>query len=65
MEMSYQRVNPLQRSSVHQRCCIDRSDRAGESLAFRLGKNLKKSWTRQRIKLKSGENSKNDKGHPQ
>jgi succinate-semialdehyde dehydrogenase/glutarate-semialdehyde dehydrogenase len=41
--MSYQRVNTFQWRSVRQRCRIDGSKRAGESLASRAGKNLKKS----------------------
>jgi hypothetical protein len=41
--MSDQRVNPFQRGSVHQRCCIDGFERDSESLASRAGRNLKKS----------------------
>ena len=41
--MSVQRVGPFQRGSVHQRCCVDGSERARESLASRAGKNLKTS----------------------
>ena len=64
MGMSYRRVNSFQSRSVRQRRCIDGLERAGESLASRAGKNLKKPpWnsaeamrlSRQRIGLKSGE----------
>ena len=43
--MSYQRVNSFQWRSVRQRRCFDGFERAGESLASRAGKNLKKSTT--------------------
>jgi len=41
--MSPHRVSPIQRRSVHHRCCIDVSHRAGESLASPAGQNMKKS----------------------